>query len=110
MTFIRQGWEALQDRLFFLPPFPEQLDPLALFALLLVGGLVAGESLFRTFGLSRIVGYVLAGALAGPAALGWLDRETLAMAKPIADAALGLLLLETGRHLDLRWLDRKSVV
>ncbi len=40
MTFIRQGWEALQDRLFFLPPFPEQLDPLALFALLLVGGLV----------------------------------------------------------------------
>jgi len=104
MTFIRQGWEALQDRLFFLPPFPEQLDPLALFALLLVGGLVAGESLFRTFGLSRIVGYVLAGALAGPAALGWLDRETLAMAKPIADAALGLLLLETGRHLDLRWL------
>ncbi|MDD3328758.1 MAG: cation:proton antiporter [Zoogloea sp.] len=105
MTPIRQGWEALQDRLFFLPPFPDQLDPLALFALLLVAGLLAGETLFRSFGLSRIVGYVLAGAVAGPGGLGGLDRETLAMAKPVADAALGLLLLETGRHLDLRWLN-----
>lgn len=104
MMLVRQAWEALQDRLFFLPPFPEQLDPLALFALLLVGGLLAGETLFRTIGLSRIVGYVLAGAVAGPGVLGWLDRETLSMAKPVADAALGLLLLETGRHLDLGWL------
>ena len=105
MIPLRQGWEALQDRLFFLPPFPDQLDPLALFALLLVAGLLAGETLFRSFGLSRIVGYVLAGAVAGPGGLGWLDRETVALAKPVADAALGLLLLETGRHLDLRWLD-----
>ena len=41
------------------------------------------------FGLSRIVGYVLAGAVAGPGVLGWLDRETVALAKPVADAALG---------------------
>ena len=101
----RQGWEALQERLLFLPPLPEQLDPLALFALLLVAGLLVGETLFRRFGLSRIVGYVLAGAVAGPGVLGWLDRETVALAKPVADAALGLLLLETGRHLDLRWLN-----
>lgn len=104
MSALRQGWEALQDRLIFLPPFPDQLDPLALFALLLVGGLIVGETLFRTIGLSRIVGYVLAGAAAGPGALGWLDPETIAMAKPLADTALGLLLLETGRHLDLRWM------
>ena len=87
----RQGWEALQERLLFLPPLPEQLDPLALFALLLVAGLLVGETLFRRFGLSRIVGYVLAGAVAGPGVLGWLDRETVALAKPVADAALGLL-------------------
>ena len=47
----RQGWEALQERLLFLPPLPEQLDPLALFALLLVAGLlvgtVLGVALFR---------------------------------------------------------------
>lgn len=104
MALLRQGWDALQDRLYFLPPFPEQLDPLALFALLLVAGLLVGETLYRFVHLSRIVGYVLAGALAGPAGLGWLDDEALALAKPVADAALGLLLLETGRHLDLRWL------
>ena len=50
----RQGWEALQERLLFLPPLPEQLDPLALFALLLVAGLLAGETLFRSFGLSHV--------------------------------------------------------
>lgn len=103
-TGLRQGWEALQDSLIFLPPFPDQLDPLVLFSLLLVGGLIVGETLFRTLGLSRIVGYVLAGAISGPGALGWLDRETIALAKPLADTALGLLLMETGRHLDLRWL------
>lgn len=104
MIPLRDAWEAMQDRLLFLPPFPDQLDTLVLFALLLVAGLLTGEVLYRHLHLSRIVGYVLAGALAGPGALGWLDAETLSMAKPIADTALGLLLLETGRNLDLRWL------
>lgn len=104
MMAIRHVWESLQDGFFFLPPFPDRLDPLALFALLLIGGLLVGETLFRMIRLSRIVGYVLAGAMAGPAVLGWLDGEALSMAKPVADAALGLLLLETGRNLDLRWL------
>ncbi len=104
MQHLRDAWEAMQDRLFFLPPLPDQVDPLILFALLVVAGLLVGQLLYRHFGLSRIVGYVLAGAIAGPGALGWLNTETLALAKPVADTALGLLLLETGRHLDLRWL------
>ena len=66
MSSVRAFWESLQDRLMFLPPMPEQADPLALMALLLVAGLLAGEGLYRMAGLSRIVGYVLAGALAGP--------------------------------------------
>ena len=88
------GLGAHQDSLIFLPPSPIKLDPLVLFSLLLVGGLIVGETLFRTLGLSRIVGYVLAGAISGPGALGWLDRETIALAKPLADTALGLLLME----------------
>lgn len=104
MSIFRDVWEFLQARLFFLPSFPDQMDPLALFALLLIGGLLAGEALHRRLGLSRIVGYVLAGAIAGPGMLGWLNQETLALARPVADAALGLLLLETGRNLDLGWL------
>lgn len=104
MTILRETWEALQDRLFFLPPFPDQLDALALFALLLIAGLVMGELLQRRLGLSRLVGYVLAGAVGGPAGLGWLDAEGVAMARPVADVALGLLMMETGRNLDWRWL------
>lgn len=104
MNFLREVWAALDERLFFMPPFPEHLDPLVLLALLLVGGLLLGEAFSRTVGLSRIVGYVAAGALAGPGVMNWLDRDTLALARPVADAALGLLLMETGRNLDLGWL------
>ncbi|MBK7676400.1 MAG: hypothetical protein IPJ27_17500 [Candidatus Accumulibacter sp.] len=38
---LRRGWETLLERLFF-PPFPESVDSLALFSLL-VAGLLIGE-------------------------------------------------------------------
>ena len=103
---LREAWEALQERLFFLPPFPDQLDSLALFSLLLVVGLLVGEWLRAHFGWPKIIGYVLAGTLFGPSFLGWISSEALAQIRPIADAALGLLMLEIGRRLDLRWLLR----
>ncbi|PKO36839.1 MAG: hypothetical protein CVU33_16215 [Betaproteobacteria bacterium HGW-Betaproteobacteria-6] len=40
----------------------------------------------------------------GPSSLGWISIEALAQARPIADAALGLLMMEVGRRLDLSWL------
>jgi len=49
---------------------------------------------------------VLAGILFGPSALAWISIEALAQARPIADAALGLLMMEVGRRLDLSWLRR----
>lgn len=100
----RSAWEALQERLFFLPPFPDQLDSLALFSLLLVVGLLIGEWLRAHFGWPKVIGYVLAGTLFGPSMLGWISIEALAQTRPVADAALGLLMLEMGRRLDLRWL------
>lgn len=103
---IRIVWQNLQDRLLFLPPFPEQLDSLALFSALLVVGLLAGEWLHSRIGLPKVVGYVLAGILFGPSVLEFITPETLAQTRPIADAALGLLLLEIGRRLDLTWLGR----
>jgi Kef-type K+ transport system membrane component KefB len=42
----------------------------------------------------------------GPPLLGWINADILAQLRPIADAAHGLLLLEAGRRLDLRWLLR----
>ena len=69
----RVGWETLQERLFFLPPFPDQLDSLALFSLLLVVGLLVGEWLRVHLGWPKIIGYVLAGTVFGPSLLGWIS-------------------------------------
>jgi predicted Kef-type K+ transport protein len=80
------------------------IDSLALFSLLLVVGLLIGEWLRARFGWPKMIGYVLAGTFFGPSLLGWISIEALAQARPIADAALGLLMLEVGRRLDLRWL------
>lgn len=102
----RTAWDWLLDRLFFLPPFPEQIDSLALFSLLLVVGLLIGEWLHARAGWPKVIGYVLAGTLFGPSLLGWISIEALAQARPVADAALGLLMMEVGRRLDLGWLLR----
>ena len=103
---LRAVWENLLERLFFLPPFPESIDSLALFSLLLVVGLLIGEWLHAHFKWPKVIGYVLAGILFGPSALAWISIEALAQARPIADAALGLLMMEVGRRLDLSWLRR----
>lgn len=104
LSSARTAWESVQERLLFLPPFPDQLDSLALFSLLLVVGLLVGEWLRAHFGWPKVIGYVLAGTLFGPSLLGWISIEALAQIRPVADAALGLLMLEIGRRLDLRWL------
>ncbi|HEX6734913.1 MAG TPA: cation:proton antiporter [Azonexus sp.] len=102
----RAMWERLLDRLHFLPPFPEQIDPLALFSLLLVVGLLIGEWLHARAGWPKVIGYVLAGTIFGPSLLGWISIEALAQVRPVADAALGLLMMEVGRRLDLGWIVR----
>ena len=103
---LRSLWESLIERLLFLPPFPETIDSLALFSLLLVVGLLIGEWLHAHLRWPKVIGYVLAGIVFGPSALGWISIEALAQARPIADAALGLLMMEVGRRLDLSWLHR----
>jgi Kef-type K+ transport system membrane component KefB len=103
---LRSAWESLLERLIFLPPFPESIDTLALFSLLLVVGLLIGEWLHAHAGWPKVIGYVLAGTIFGPTFLGLISIEALAQARPIADAALGLLMMEVGRRLDLSWLAR----
>ena len=107
---LRSIWESLIERLIFLPPFPESIDSLALFSLLLVVGLLIGEWLHAHARWPKVTGYVLAGTLFGPSALGWISIEALAQARPIADAALGLLMLEVGRRLELKWLRSNPIL
>ena len=107
---LRNVWDSLVERLFFLPPFPESIDSLALFSLLLVVGLLIGEWLHAHARWPKVIGYVLAGIVFGPSALGWISIEALAQARPIADAALGLLMLEVGRRLEMKWLWRNAAL
>ena len=103
---VREAWTALQDTLYFLPPFPARIDTLALLSLLLVSGLLVAEWLRGRWGWPRVLGYVVAGTVFGPPLLGWINHDTLVQIRPVADAAHGLLLLEAGRRLDLRWMLR----
>lgn len=110
LQWPRRLWEATQERLFFLPSFPEQIDSLALFGLLLVAGLLIGEAVYVRWRWPKLIGYVLAGTLFGPALFGLIGVDTLTQLRPLADAALGLLLLEAGRRLDLSWLAKNPAL
>lgn len=103
---VRDAWAVLQGHLFFLPSFPGRFDTLALLSLLLVTGLLVAEWLRSHWGWPRVLGYVIAGTVFGPPMLGWINADTLVQIRPMADAAHGLLLLEAGRRLDLRWLTK----
>jgi Kef-type K+ transport system membrane component KefB len=91
----------------FLPSLPPAANPVLLFGLLLLAGVIGGELARRTLGLSRIVGYVLIGLLLGASGLNWLDSELLKEAWIFVDIALGLILFELGRRLDFAWLRRE---
>ena len=86
----------------FLPQLPPSPNPLALFGLLLLAGLLGGELVKRVLHLPRITGYVLTGMLLGGLRL--LDGKLMAEAWIFVDIALGLILFELGLRLDLTWL------
>ena len=94
------------ETLSFLPTFPLPPNPVLLFGLLLIAGVAGGELTHRVLRLPRITGYVLIGLVLGVSGLGLIDRAVAREAQPFVDIALGLLLFELGRRLDLIWLKR----
>jgi Kef-type K+ transport system membrane component KefB len=88
----------------FLPELPFAASPLFLFGLLLLAGLIGGEIVKRALGLPRIIGYVLIGMLLGASGLRVLDDKLIGEAWIFVDIALGLILFELGRRLDIYWL------
>lgn len=90
----------------FLPKLPPSLTQLALFGVLLVAGLVAGEAVRRYAGLPRITGYVLIGAALGPSGSGLLDENALFELRLLVDVSIGLVVFELGTRLDVGWLRR----
>ena len=88
----------------FLPQYPFVTNPLLLFGLLLLAGLIGGELVKRVLRLPRIVGYVLIGLTLGAGGLGTLDAGLVNDAWIFVDIALGLILFELGRRLHFAWL------
>lgn len=90
----------------FLPPDPFSPNPVLLFGLLLLAGVIGGEVVKRVLGLPRIVGYVLIGLVLGASGLNLLDARLVREAWIFVDLALGMILFELGRRLDFAWLRR----
>jgi Kef-type K+ transport system membrane component KefB len=91
---------------FFLPDWPLRPGPLGWIAAMLLVAVLAGEAGERFLRLPRVVGYVAAGVALGPQALGLVDATTLRSLGVFLDVAIGLVLFELGRRVDLGWLVR----
>lgn len=91
-------------RLEFLPQLPLELSHAGLFGALVLLGLLVGEAARRYAGLPRILGYVVAGAVLGPQALGLISDNMLFDLRLLIDLSVGLIVFELGFRLDFKWL------
>lgn len=93
----------------FLPLAPLSLGSAALFGGLLLLGLLGGE-LAQRLKLPRLLGWIIAGLLLGQAGnwlpAGWSLEPLLGETRLFFDVAVGFILFELGRRLDLSWLRR----
>ena len=89
----------------FLPSLPLELSYPLLFGVLLVAGLMGGE-LARLLRLPRILGYVMVGFALAPLGAAMGMKALIDEARIFVDLALGLVLFELGRRMDLRWMKR----
>lgn len=89
---------------FFLPAWPPAFGPLLWIALAVVGAALAGEWVRHHLGLPRITAYPVVGMLVAALAGDPLVAEHSTWLRWGLDVALGILLLELGSRVDLRWL------
>ncbi|HUP96657.1 MAG TPA: cation:proton antiporter [Usitatibacter sp.] len=89
----------------FLPSLPFHLSYPLLFGVLLVAGMLGGE-LARALRVPRIIGYVVVGFVFGPLATAMGMGLLIDEARIFVDLALGLVLFDLGRRMDLKWMRR----
>lgn len=85
----------------YLPAWPPELNGFVLFGALILAGVAGGHLAHRTSFLPRITGFIAAGFVLGPSVLGLLTVEMLDMSRLFVDLALGLILFQLGRLLNL---------
>lgn len=74
---------------------------------LLIAAFVTGKLAAR-FGLPRITGYLIAGAIVGPYGSSLLNQDMMAASKTLDGIAVALIALTAGGELELEWL-RKQI-
>lgn len=89
----------------FLPSLPFDLSYPLLFGVLLVAGMLGGE-LARALRLPRMIGYSVVGFVFGPLASAMGLGPLIDEARIFVDLALGLVLFDLGRRMDIRWMRR----
>lgn len=75
--------------------------------ILLAAGVLGAALSHRLLHLPLLTGYMLTGLLIGPAGVNLLDFGAMADLRFVVDIALGLILFELGRRIDLAWLLRE---
>lgn len=92
----------------FLPAWPLEINGFVAFSLLILSGLLGGRLAQRTGVLPRITGFIVIGFVLGPSVAGLFSHEMLAGSQVFVDIALGLILFQLGRLLDveLAWHER----
>lgn len=89
----------------FLPSLPFEMSFPLLFGVLLLAGMLGGE-VARSVRLPRIIGYVVAGIILAPLAQAMGIEPLLEGARLFVDLAIGLVLFDLGRRMDLKWMMR----
>ncbi len=91
-----------------LPQWPPTANGFVLFGLLILGGLLGGRIAQRTGFLPRITGFIFMGVMLGPGVSGVISPGMLEGAQVFVDVALGLILFQMGRLLDVElvWRER----
>ena len=89
----------------FLPQPPFEMSYPLLFGVLLVAGMVGGE-MARAIRLPRIIGYVVVGFVLAPLTNAMGLDPLIEHARVFVDLALGLVLFDLGRRMDLQWMKR----
>lgn len=81
-----------------------QINPLVLFGIILLLGLIGGQITRLSRFLPRITGYIMIGFLIGPGGLNIINQALLDNTRLFIDISLSLILFELGRHLNFIWL------
>lgn len=86
------------------PHFPLHINPIVLFGLIVLLGLIGGELVRFTRILPRIFGYIAVGFLCGPSGFNIVKPSLLVDANFFVDIAIGIILFDLGRRLDINWI------